>query len=174
MSKGKDRKVTPLTSSLSKINLCRYFLLPLVEHSLNERYIEDVLLDIEHPVLWVVLKVGIKGSQFVNGKHYISLIIPVRFGNDITLFRQGAYTKMSHTAKSLIIEKSGLIFNEKDSMNQAVSDAKLLGLIGHDTLRQVLNEELFDHVRKGEGLQEELLPSPRPEWFFDPSSLASG
>ena len=71
---------------------------------------------------------------------YIVYAIPDRFLNDVKLFSEGKYSRMSNEAKSMIYKHSGLKFNYKLG-DFHITDKKLLVLTKNRHLRKWLTDQ---------------------------------
>lgn len=74
---------------------------------------------------------------------YAVFTLPEEFTNDIKLFTEGKYSKMSDKAKETIYKHSGLHYNKKIG-EHIVTDMRLLALSKHKVLRTWLidNQQL--------------------------------
>jgi hypothetical protein len=156
-------ETTPLLCSLLKENMVKWYLLPLTVEfrSIGERKITGAYLDKVQPIVWVCCR----GEE-----KCIPFRIHEDFLEDLLKFRCGNYSRMGDKAKELIIERSGLLYNEQDGTGQALSDAKLLALYRHPSLRTQIQEELGVVLERW----SELIGSPKESWFFPEGAQTDG
>lgn len=143
---------------LHKDNLCTYFILPLLKLnkfrflaesnfvdsylSQNKLYIFVEVLEtmfIEHKLM---LHPQFSGLYSNNNTYFIRYKIPDEFINDVELFTNGKYSKMSEKSKTLITENSGLAYKQLNDDGNLVTDIRLTALNKSLTLKQLWEDFL--------------------------------
>ncbi|RWZ86777.1 MAG: hypothetical protein EO766_13300 [Hydrotalea sp. AMD] len=96
-------------------------------------------------------------------RDFLIFEIPTMWAADLRRFIQGRYTKMSDEAKQKIRELCGLKYEVKDSAGNLITDAILMALEQHESLKHKWMEVL--EVREDD-LPEELLSPPSHSSFI--------
>lgn len=165
-----------LIQELGRDNLCTYFVLPLLK--LNKvSFISSNFINsyITYDCKKIVVKVydttlvsrkvflhpGYHLTKLVNGEYLFVFIIPEKWLNDVRLYRQGLYSRISEDAKSTIRQWSNLKYKDVKG-NKHQTDARLLALVRHPKLKEALESELGYEY----GPDEELLFPPRENSFI--------
>jgi len=145
-----------LIEELRTVNLCTYYILPLLKLSkfsfLNSNFVNSyltptgtgIVVEVLEPLLLSrnVLNHQQCRGKFKHDKHTcITYIIPHKWSSDVEKFMQGKFSKMSKAAKASIIRFSGLD-HKKKSGTGIYTDGRLLALDKHPVLKQMWETEL--------------------------------
>ena len=164
-----------------KINLCTYFVLPVLglnlagfggkENFLNSYLSKDLkwiyveVLDFDLvPCISVELEPEMLNYE---GKQVVKLLIPSRWNSHLQLFKEGKYSKFSNKAKRLIREGSTLMYQHYQGA-VAITDFRLLALSGSENLRNLWSSLIYDDkdAAHRNAIEEELLSIPDSETFI--------
>jgi len=166
-----------LIQELRRDNLCTYFVLPLLKLNkssfISSNFINSYIsYDCKHVVVKVYDTTLISRKVFVhpnyeltkveNGEYYFRFETPQKWLNDVRLYRQGLYSRMSEEAKEMIRQWSGLQYRVTEGRKR-ITDGRLLALVRHPQLKKALEEELSYKF----GPDEELLFPPREGSFIE-------
>ena len=77
--------------------------------------------------------------------YFIVYSIPQKWSNDVTLFMEGKFSKMSQAAKDAIMRFSGLGYKERKG-DEVLTDGRLLALDKHPVLKKMWENELSSHT----------------------------
>lgn len=178
-----------LIKELHSENLCTYYILPLSKLSkvdfssagfvncyitqdfkrIAVRIMEPLLLNknlMDHPDFSAIYR--------DNNTFLVMFRIRPNWKDDVRLFMEGKFSKMTNRAKDTIVRFSGLAYESKKN-GKVVTDCRLLALEKHESLKSVWMDLLFpkeskkyqDHL-----LPEELLSIPDPQkTLINPSNL---
>jgi hypothetical protein len=165
-----------LLKEIRNTNLCTWYLLPII--GLNRFSFDGLFLNsyLERRRMWVIVHVpdiNLVPRQYVG--HAIRTWSNIRGGylayeladywkDDVYAYMSGKYSRFSDELKALIIERSGLSYQEPTESGTFVTDFRLMALKGHQELRTYLCSEL--NVTE-DSLPEDLLSVPPPESFMD-------
>lgn len=156
-------------------NLVNYYVLPLVgvNYHLFGRKFKKAFINKE------LTKVFVKVSDFpmgkgyssnsthlsdavLEGRKYVIYNIPSKFRKDLTLFKNGKYSKMSRETKKIIYNGSGLPYNKKVS-DFRITSPILQSLDKTKVLRKYLNTYFGMTIKSN----AEYIDEPEPSWFIE-------
>ena len=132
-------------------SLVGYYLLPLLGLSKNTfgQFYQDAKITRDRDAIVVYLYPGCKEPFWENENYqtdytvdrvvYAVFAIPKEWKEDIDLFCEGKYSRMSELAKSKIYKSSGLTYN-KQIDKFIVTDMRLLALTRSPILKQWMRE----------------------------------
>jgi hypothetical protein len=168
---------------LNEYNLSTWFILPLLalnRQSFNlgnfiDSYITKdgkslVIKVADLNICRITLEISSYPGLFefisIQEQDYLVFPIDARWRSDIELFILGKYSQFSAAAKSLIRLHSGLKYQVKDAAGNLITDALLMALEKHQSLKQKWIDELglsnFDFPEDAE-----LLSPPSKQCFID-------
>ncbi len=167
----------PFIQKLNEKHLCSWYILPLLDLNVeafgHSNFINSYLI---HGKRSVAVHVADPNLCLHTVEHpcYVETIsnmdrdflifeIPTMWAADLRRFIQGRYTKMSDEAKQKIRELCGLKYEVKDSAGNLITDAILMALEQHESLKNKWMEVL--QVREDD-LPEELLSPPSHSSFI--------
>ena len=158
-------------------SLVAYYILPLIGLSFKTfgMYFKDCKLFRSQDAVQVQIYKGCKEPFWINDFYqvdytiddiiYITFALPSEFGDDISLFCKGKYSKMSNKAKDKIYKHSGLLHN-KQIDNTVVTDMKLLAL----TKSPILKQWIRDNFKLVFGNNVEMIRLKNKDSIFVPES----
>ncbi len=175
-----NSELSRFTAALSKVNLCTFFILPLINLSKDSThsYFRNTYLSPEGDKAYLeisivyLFKTGWKSlpehkQVSVNGKAYLEFMIPEERWPDVQLFILGKYSKMSEAAKALIKANSTLHYKHYNEQLKTYStDYRLLALDKSEKLKAKWESLLFDSPYCGVLDDDMELLSPPPESSF--------
>ena len=185
-----------LIEELREVNLCTYFVLPLLKLSkfsfLRSNCLNTYLTSTGSSIVVEIVEPMFLSRNVLNHHQYRSTIkykqsyfivysIPQRWSSDVALFMQGKFSKMSQPAKDAITRFSGLGYKEKKG-DEILTDGRLLALDKHPFLKKMWENELSSvtHAANGKSAQRsiieldeeaELLSIPGKESYIDLEGL---
>lgn len=160
-------------------SLVAYYILPLIGLSFKtfSRFFKDCKLYRSKDAVQVILYSGCKEEfwEHPNYQHdftvedltYVTFSLPTEFGDDISMFCKGKYSKFSDKAKQKIYKHSGLLYN-KQIDNTVVTDMKLLAL----TKSPILKQWIKDNYKLVFGNNVELIRLSNKDSIFVPESTS--
>jgi len=179
-----------LLDELKRENLCTHFVLPLLKLNkvsfaapgfLNTYISSDrqrVLVEVAD-LTFLSRKMSIHpdfSGIYGYKDHYLIIFrLRKRWKDDLDLFCEGKYSKLSKSAKEFIIRYSGLPYQKKEG-TRTVTDGRLLALEKHKVLKGMWERDLFTQTGKEKDdpdihLPDEYLSIPGEESYLDPEGL---
>lgn len=176
---------------LKEENLCTHFILPLIKlnkFSFISSNFVNCYINREKTLLFVqVLDLALiprKSTDlhpaFFNVFKSDTIVIVFRLPNmwnqDVQLFIEGKYSKMSEPAKECIRKYSGLAYKRKQRNKPRTTDLRLLALERHTLLKNMWEKELTNITGTQRSVvvlpdDAELLSIPGEETFMELSDL---
>lgn len=165
-------------NQLREKNLCTWYLLPLADVCIPEDLGMANVVN-SYIILGAQMRIGVQvidmnlcaaigecktymGTTVTEHMELLIFRIPRKWQPDYFRFLSGKYSKMSTEAKERIIQCSGLKYMQKLANGDRVTDAVLMGLERHSTLRKKWESTLAVHL----SANDELLSIPRRESFI--------
>jgi hypothetical protein len=154
-------------------SLVNYYVMPLLKmnkHSFGgDKYFDNSYLNDKGLVVVVGQDCPVRYWEFdyfktdftKDGKIIILFKIPEHFHQDILLFTEGLYSKMSNFAKRLIYSNSGLFYKKK--LGDVVVTSKILLVL---TKSQILRDWMKEEYNLDIAEDAELLPKPSIDCVF--------
>lgn len=171
-----------MVKCMKEVNLCSYFLLPLIglsEHSFGESNFCNSYLAADEKAIYVkVYSTGLLPEEVkpdralisVTGDSYLKYYFPAMWEEDFDKFRAGLYSRMSDSAKECIVQHSGLQYQVLyESSPVPFTDFRLLALVRSEVLRNEWRRHLYDpheHCLLDTDSGLELLDAPGDYMFF--------
>lgn len=169
---------------IKKVNLATYYLLPAVGFSsesfgLNNFVNTFIFVQPSKEAYSIVVEIisekllpdNFKGHVLIDHeeKYFVEIRVPSTWDNDVKLFLDGKYSKLSKQLKDLILQYSNLAYMvEKDGV--FYTDVRLLALDKSKELEDKILDSLYDpkEHQKGEDFLKEVefLPAPGEEHMF--------
>lgn len=146
-----------LIEELREVNLCTYYVLPLLKLSkfsfLRSNFLNsyltpdgsDIVVEIVEPLLLsrnVLTDHQYRGKFKRTNSTCLVYRIPQKWGNDIVLFMEGKFSHMTRAAKEAIKRFSGLDNRKKGKDGVPLTDGRLLALDKHPVLKKMWESEL--------------------------------
>lgn len=170
---------------LYRVNLCTYYILPLIRLNrgsfvfpdnfvdsfingertsivVHVREIYDIIEELQRHPKYIGIYTDAEQRRFIRYK------IPVVFADDVDLFCDGKFSRMSDKAKKMIIRYSGLPY-KYPVVNGTISDLRLQALDRARPLRDMWQY----HLDLNHSINEEmdLLDKPGPTSYIDTTQL---
>lgn len=144
-----------MITAMKEVNICTYFLLPLLglsEHSFGENNFKDSYVSEDGQYIYVgvhsviVVPFGVRQDvpvvRTIDGEAYLKFKFPELWKNDVKLFLEGKYSKMSHYAKTAIRSHSGLMYKQEQG-DTFFTDFRLVALDRSPDLIAEWNKHLY-------------------------------
>lgn len=141
---------------MRQVNLCTYFLLPLLgvsEKSFGDNNFINSFIAKDGESIYVKvyradnvpegIRQGATLVVTVDKEEYLCFSFPELWEEDVYLFLQGKYSKMSSSAKDLIYKYSGLEYKVSKGELQ-YTDFRLIALSRHPILIEEWKRHLYD------------------------------
>lgn len=174
-----------IIQELFRLNLCTYYILPLLKINKSFFFNENNFIDsfLSYNQKYIVVQVWyplfvehriethplFKGTYSnINGDIFLVFYLPEQFDEDIRLYCEGSYSKMSLKAKKYIRQYSGLMYKER-LYNSIVTDLRLQALDRNQIVRNLWEEYLELDYELPEEM--DLLERPSFKSYIDLDSL---
>lgn len=172
-------ELSTMLTAMKEVNLCTYFLLPLVglnELSFGKENFSNCYLSRDLTKLYVrfykVERLPASVSEtstmiLKNESNYLVFDIPLLWQEDVIKYIAGKYSELSLDAKQTIRQSSSLLYKTKVK-GEVYTDFRLLALEKSPQLSDMWKEHLFeekDYYLFDE--QMELLAVPGQETYYD-------
>lgn len=175
-----------LLSAMKEKNLCCYFILPLFgigPETFGAGNLVNAFLVPEEELMLVEVRNSLTAEVLygdrpavyadASGREFLAISLGTYWANDIALFQEGRYSRMSEEAKERIRQLSGLVYRQPQE-DITLTDFRLLALERAPELREVWKQHLYgedtDTVFDLEP-DLELLEAPGPSAFLSLESL---
>ena len=167
----------PFIIHLNSFNLCTWYLMPLAGLNINsfgaDNFIncfvvkgrQQIAVAVHDTVMCMPMFFHPQYESVCKDFEFPVMVFnfPDLWKEEFDLFLQGKYSEMSDGAKDTIRAYSGLRYQVPDQGGVPLTDAVLMALERHESLK----EKWLELLGEDTDLSGELLSAPKPQWFLE-------